>query len=104
MIEELELLGVRHTNHKLLTSYLSNRKQQTFANNTMSARVDITCGVPQGSILGPLFFLIYVNDLPNCIQNSSSHLYADDTVVYNKHKDLNSTVKDLQGDLSRVEK
>ena len=47
-----------------------------------SGECEITCGVPQGSVLGPLPFLVYMNDVENVIKNSKIHLYADDTVIY----------------------
>ena len=48
----------------------------------MSDKLEVYCGVPQGSILGPLLFLIYVNDLPGAITFPTVHMYADDTVIY----------------------
>ncbi len=60
-------------------SYLTDRKQKTFVNGQMSDFCPIICGVPQGSILGPLLFLIYINDLPACHLHSVPRIYADDT-------------------------
>ena len=68
----------------------------------MSDTADITFGVPQGSVLGPLLFLIYVNDLPGCIHNSSPQLYADDTVIYQKHQNVSCAAQSLQDDLDRL--
>ena len=102
LLNKLDISGIRNTNLKLITSYLSKRKQQTFANNVMSDTADITFGVPQGSVLGPLLFLIYVNDLPGCIHNSRAQLYADDTVIYQKHQSVCCAVQSLQDDLDRL--
>jgi hypothetical protein len=70
--------------HMLLRSYLSNRYQKVSWNNNFSTWEKNHCGVPQSSILGPLFFLIYVNDLPLVINNNKNNsmvLYADDTSI-----------------------
>ena len=64
------------------TSYLSNRKQRTSCENELSEALPVTYGVPQGSILGPLLFLVYINDLPAVIEHFEVSLYADDTVLY----------------------
>ena len=67
---------------KWIDSYLNQRKQSTLLNNYKSNLKNVTCGVPQGSILGPLLFLVYVNDLSTIIKHSKVLLYADDTVLY----------------------
>ena len=64
-----------------LTSYLNNRNQLTKVNNVCSDIKPISCGVPQGSILGPLIFILYVNSLPNALAQSETFLYADDTAI-----------------------
>ena len=64
-----------------IRSYLSDRKQYVTYENIDSAPRNITVGVPQGSLLGPLLFIIYTNDLPNVIQNLSCILFADDTTI-----------------------
>ena len=69
-------------NNKLLESYLSNRKQYVDINNVKSKYKQIACEVPKVSVLGPLLFLIYINDLPNCCPSGNSRIFADDTTVF----------------------
>ena len=66
----------------LTNSYLTNRSQRTLANNVRSSSQPIVCGVPQGSTLGPLLFIVYINDITDVVSHSTIHLYADDTVLY----------------------
>ena len=68
-----------------LSNYLSNRKQRCKVNGITSDYLDITCGVPQGSILGPMLFLLYINDINTMLNRCKTKLYADDTVVYATH-------------------
>ncbi|CAL4095238.1 unnamed protein product, partial [Meganyctiphanes norvegica] len=63
-------------------SYLSNRKQYVHIDNCKSKTQSITCGVPQGSVLGPLLFLLFINDLPNCSPSGKFRIFADDTNVF----------------------
>ena len=64
------------------SSYLLNRKQKVVINNIESTTQNIVCGVPQGTILGPLLFLMFINDLPLYTDNVFADLYADDTTIY----------------------
>ena len=77
---ELYHYGIRGPSHELLTSCLSQRKQFVYASNLQSELQQVTFGVPQGSILGPLLFLIYINDLRNVL-NSTPRLFADYTCL-----------------------
>ena len=74
-------------------SHLSNRKQFVSLNVVDSAVKTISCGVPQGSVFGPLLFLIYINDLPNISSKLKFYLFADDTNIYCKNNDLKSLEK-----------
>ena len=74
--------GVRGIVHKWFTSYLNSRKQYTYIENHCSDVADVCYGVPQGSVLGPLLFLIYVNDICEAVSNCKVKLYADDTNVF----------------------
>ena len=70
-----------HNAVKWFENYLTNRTQYTTVNGIDSNFLDITCGVPQGSVLGPMLFLMFINDLKSSIKSSGYKLYADDTVV-----------------------
>ena len=67
---------------KWFENYLSNRTQFVKSGNTKSNCETITCGIPQGSTLGPLLFLLYINDLPNCSNKLSFRIFADDTNMF----------------------
>ena len=83
-------------------SYLSNRFQCTLANGVTSDLLPVTCGVPQGSVLGPLFFLVYVNDVQNAVTNCGLKLYADDTVLYKAGINSNVACTQLQQSLGSI--
>ena len=79
-LQKLEKYKIRGRPLQLLKSYLCDRFQYTVVNNTMSKMSNITCGVPQGLTLGPLLFIIYVNDMPKA-SKFKTQLFADDVVL-----------------------
>ena len=92
LIEKLSHYGIRGRAQNLLTSYLTNRKQYVQIDNIKSKTRTISCGVPQGSVLGPLLFLLFINDIPNCCPTGNFRIFADDTNVYYKCKSSNDIV------------
>ena len=79
IVRKMSHFGADHNTLKWFQSYLGNRSQMCNVNGNQSTARTITYGVPQGSILGPLLFLMYIND--NCLQNASSRMFADDTNI-----------------------
>ena len=82
LITKLQKLGFTGNLLKLLQNYLTDRKQCTAANGITSDLQDVICGIPQGSTVGPLFFILYINDLSSILKRCKYQLYADDTVLY----------------------
>ena len=89
LITKMEHYGIKNLESQWFKSYLSDRKQYVEFNNTQSATEIITTGVPQGSILGHLLFLIYINDLAMASDKFTPIMYADDTTLLSKLDDYN---------------
>ena len=82
LLQKLMHYGVRGLPLEWFSSYLNDRTQQVLCNNPLSGTLKINCGVPQGCILGPLLFLIYVNDFSSCITKGKTIMFADDTNLF----------------------
>ena len=85
-----------------LQGYLNGRKQRVVYGEEVSEWFDVTAGVPQGSVLGPLLFSIFINDLPNYISDCKVMLYADDTTVYYSHSSVKRLMEVLDLDIHRM--
>ena len=98
LLNKLYVLGIKGDMFTILKSYLYGRYQRTKFNNTISGLVAVKMGVPQGSILGPLLFILYINDLPNVSDEIKFYFFADDTAISVK----SSCVTELQTKLNHV--
>ena len=102
--QKLDKAGIRGRMLSWCSNYLSNRSQCTVANGKTSVALSVKCGVPQGSVLGPLFFLVYVNDLEEALDDCKVKLYADDTVLYQDGVSCQQAEMQLQGSLNKFSK
>ena len=100
IIKKLEHAGVGRKTLPLLANYLNNRKQCVLYNGYKSDVKTLTTGVPQGSTLGPLLFLIYVNDLPKLFRKTKCMMFADDTVLYHSCSGSEELYRELQSSLN----
>ena len=81
ILRKLANYGVDQSALRYFVSYLCNRSQKCSVNGALSSASRLICGVPRGIILGPLLFLIYINNLPNCLDISCAKMFADDTNI-----------------------
>ena len=102
LLDKMHLIGIRGTAHKWFKSYLSSRSQYVYMNGVRSEYAAVECGIPQGSVLGPLLFSIYINDLGNVIKKSKLSLYADDTCMYYSSKNVSEIKTVMEDDLREV--
>ena len=104
LLSKFEHYGIRGCALEWFRSYQPDRKQYVSVNGSNSNLLSITCGVPQGSVLGPLLFLIYINDLPNASKKLTFYLFADDTNIYYESKDLFNLIKIVNKELRLAKK
>ena len=102
LLHKLEHYGIRNESLSWFESYLKDRQQYVTINKTNSSILNIKCGVPQGSVLGPLLFLLYINDLPNVSKKLKIFLFADDTNIYLDSNDPNTLEKEMNKELQKL--
>ena len=102
LMYKMEYYGFRGVVYDWFQSYLQNRKQYVNYNNYRSDFKNIICGVPQGSILGPLLFILYVNDIVNTSNVFKFILFADDTTILYSHADIKSQIAIINRELLEV--
>ena len=103
LLKKLYIYGIRGCLYDWFQSYLSGRSQTTNINNHISDKQNIKRGVPQGSVLGPLLFLLYINDICNSSKVLKFHLFADDTNILYSNKDLASLESVMNTELAKLQ-
>ena len=103
LLNKLQNYGLNDKSIKWFSSYLSNRVQQTHISGCLSSPGQVLSGVPQGSVLGPTLFLIYINDLSLGLNNTTADIFADDTTISAFNTSLESVVNALSVDLTSID-
>ena len=104
LLRKLKYYGLGNVAYNLIENYLTNRQQFVKLGNVKSKLISMLIGVPQGSILGPLLFSIYINDLPKSCPKLNCIMYADDTSLYSslEHFDSNNIEREINYELEKV--
>ena len=95
--------GIRVSMLNWFKSYLTNRNQYVYINGESSKIKELSCGVPQGSVLGPLLFILYINDLPNISKVLDFYLFADDTNIYYESNSLQDLERKINKELGKLQ-
>ena len=104
LLYKLNYYGISPQQLNWVHSFLTNRTQQVLLEGNMSSSINVTSGVPQGSVLGPLLFFIYIDDLPDYIQNNSTlKLFADGTIIYHPINNQHDSIA-LQEDIDSLQR
>ena len=103
LLKKMEYYGLRGKVNDILSSYLTNRFQFVSANGLISDQLPVQMGVPQGSVLGPLLFLLYINDMPQVMRSANVVMYADDTTLYSSSNNINDLFNILNNNLANLD-
>ena len=102
LLQKLYHYGIRGIVNDWFSSYLKSRSQTTNIGPHISEKAHMDCGVPQGSVLGPLRFLMYINDIINCSDKFKFYLFADDTSILYSNKNLKSLELEVNVELNKL--
>ena len=100
LLFKLSKYGILNNQLKWFTDYLSGRKQKVFCNGKTSSLKDMKIGIPQGSVLGPTLFLLFINDITTSLKSAVCSIFADDVLIYVSHKSLSYVTNKLQDSLN----
>lgn len=103
LIQKLQLYNFDYSSVHLLRSYLENRRQEVRLGKYTSNKTELIAGVPQGSVLGPLLFILFINDMPLVIKQSIIDIFADDATLQNSSNRIDEISKNLQTDVNCIQ-
>ena len=101
---KLHLYSISGVTHKYFSSCLDNHTQKCLVNGSLSECCTFECGIPQGTILGPLLFLLYINDLPNCLFHFEQRMHVNDTHLTYLHGNIHFIQSLLNEDLLNIKR
>lgn len=102
LLQCLKRFGINGVAFEWFKSYLSNRSQRTVFHDFISSSIGSSLGVPQGSVLGPILFIMYINDMKRVLQRCEINLFADDTVLFIANKDVDMAISQMNEDLKHL--
>ena len=102
LIRKMQVYEKKDIEEEWFRSYLKTRQQYCSLNGNKSSSLPFTCGIPQGSCLGPLLFILYLNDFETCLKLSKAYLYADDTEVSLSSNEICDMIQDFKAELENI--